>query len=975
MTRVEVLAPLRIETRFHDDGAGGWTMRLRVYPDDFSLARSPAAPQPEEIEILDHALEAIDPEADPEAAREAAFRSVAAALGGRRAWWLWRTATKIETDAAGRARRVVDDEIATAARSADARTPLGLPEALDVWLVLDGGPPRLADTLTLNRAQIAAELGAGPLQPQRRTLPRLWWLDYTQAETVGLATEIALSRSEVDALQALVVVGAGDTHALDLFTAHAAAGRLGVVAQGTPTNTVAGDPAAPLADDTETWLDLLERDATQQPGTAGVLRAFGVLDPGGGAVGAGDATLPLPGGDFPHGRVARLAVEGLWPVLWGRTIRDFVGTPPGTMTEPNLAAWAARFLTVEGPWPAIRVGDQPYGLLPTSDFGDADETNPASLDVRWQEAPDDGVLAPEVEHAVVRWAVPWRDGAARATAGATTVPGASPVVGADAATLLALHGRHAPSMFWRVRRVDDLPVVQAQQLSQGLVMSRTTPYDLATATAWHGTRVPFAPLTAAGVRRHLPGPTRDEDQDIDFLFEMLTMQPEPLYSEQRRELGLFGHLVRESLIIARATLGRASMDIDLQLTPDPSRRIPLDDHYQNVVQEGNDDVLQKIVDSGTEGERIVQRFEEVRRSLEALINEYANDPGTTLRSIKAVLDAASFRADPWLLGMAARRAALMASSGAPFLLGAYGWVDRPQPWTPGRPGLPAGPTEAGLLHAPSFAQAQVAALLRDAAVRTKSEGRWELNLTAEKVRAAIRLSDRVRLGLHPYEALGLEVEAIAGDPNDVQTLRKEFPATAESAGPDDVTRRVCDGAAVLDIVRAGDPLPATLPADLADRLKPLNEVLDTYADLLLVEGVTLSSPATPRRAARRWRPRRDCRHLWSCSASARLARRPQSRSRAGSCCRRAPPPMRPPPPSRSPTRCCSASSEWRSTTTPTPPSSARSGCWAERRRRPMRSRSTRSSCPRWHSPSRTGARRSSTGRGHTWRPFSTRRAT
>ncbi|MFI8594428.1 hypothetical protein ACIGCK_08405 [Microbacterium sp. NPDC078428] len=839
MTRVEMLAPLRIETRFHEDGAGGWTMRVRVYPDDFSLARSPAAPQPEELEILHHALAAIDPEADPETAGEAAFRSIAAALGGRRAWWLWRTATKSDTDAAGLPRRMVDDAVTAAAQTAEARTPLGLPEALDVWLVLDGGPPRLADTLSVNREQIAAELGAGPLQPQNRTLPRLWWLDYQRAADVGLATEIALSQSEVDALQALVVVGTGDTHALDLFTAHAAAGRLGVVAQGAPTNTVAGDAAAPLADDTETWLRLLDRDATQQPGTAGVLRAFGVLDPGGGAVGGGtgDATLPLPGGDLPHGRVARLAVEGLWPVLWGRTIRDVVGTPPGTMTEPDLAEWAARFLAVEGPWPAIRVGDQPYGLLPTSDFGDADEPNPGDLDVRWEEAPEDGLLAPDVEHGVVRGAVPWRDGAARATAGATTVPGASPVVGADAATLLGLHGRHAPSMFWRVRRVDDLPIVQAQQLTQGHVMSRATAYDRATATAWHDTGVPFAPLTAAGVRRHLPGPTRDEDPDIDFLFEMLTMHPEPLYFEQRHELGLLGHLLRESLIIARATLGRASMDIDLQLTPDPSKRIPLDDRYQNVVQQGSDDVLQKISDSGIEGERIVQRFEEVRRSLEELINEYAADPPSTLRSIKAVLDASSFRADPWLLGMAARRAALMASSETPFLLGAYGWVDRPQPWTPGRPGLPAGPTEAGLLHAPSFAQAQVAALLRDAAVRTRTERRWELNLTAGKVRAAIRLNDRVRLGLHPYEALGLEVEAIAGDPDQVRTLRKEFPTTAETAGAEDRTRRVCNGVAVLDVLRAGGTLPPTLPADLAMRLGHLNDVLDTYADLLLVDGV------------------------------------------------------------------------------------------------------------------------------------------
>ncbi|GAA5094186.1 hypothetical protein GCM10025760_25170 [Microbacterium yannicii] len=829
MTRVEVLTPLRLETRFQADGAGGWILRLRAYPDDVALARPPAAPLGEELDILEDALAAIDPAADPAPAADAAFRSVAASLGGRRAWWLWRTATTVEAGPNGMPRRVADRSAQAAARTAEVRTPLGLPEALDVWLVLDGGT-RLADTLAVDRAQIAAELGFGPLEPHDRTLPRLWWLDYERARDVGLATELALTQSEVDTLRALVVVGAGDTPAADLLASHAAAGRLGVVAQGTPTNTVAGRDAAPLADDPETWLPLLDVDGTEQPGTVDVLRAFGA------DTGAGTPMLPLPGGESGHGRAAALAVRGLWPVLWGRTIRDVVGTIAGSTAEPDLAEWAARTLAVQGPWPAVRVGDQPYGLLPTSDFGDADLPGPGDLDVRWQDAPGDDPMASDVERSLVQWAVPWRDGAARAAAAATTVPDASPVVGADSATLLALHGRHAPSMFWRVRRVDDLPTVQAQQIAQGLVVSHATGYDRSTARAWHGSPFAFSALTAAGARRHLPGPPRDEEPDPDRLFEMLDEHPEPLYFGEHVEFGLLGHLLREALIIARATVGRAALDLDAGITPDPGRRIPLDDDYPNTVMRGSDDAIGFVAGSGREGELIVRRFDAVREALKELIEEYRNNPADTLRGIKAALDAASFRADPWLMGMAARRAGLMANAGAPFLLGAYGWVDRPQPWSPARPGLPPGPTEAGLLHAPSFAQAQVAAVLRDAAVRTRDEGRWDLTLTADKVRAAIRLNERVRLGVHPFEALGLEVEAVAGDPNDVRMLRRAFPTTGETAGTDDVTRRVCDGAAVLDAVRA-NKLPPGLPADLGDRLAPLDDVLDAYADLLLVDGV------------------------------------------------------------------------------------------------------------------------------------------
>lgn len=826
MTRVDVLAPVRIETRFVADGADDWIMHVRVYPDDFSLARPPQPPTDEELDVLEDALETIGPAADPGAAADAAFRSAAAALGGRRAWWLWRTATAIETGPDGVERRTVD-RAGAAAGAANPGKPLGLPDALDVWLVLGGGV-RLAETLTLNPDGILADLEVDALRPAGRRLPRLWWLDYERATELGLATAVRLSAADVDRLDALVVVGSGQTSALDLLESHAASGRLGTVAQGTPTNTVAGRPAAPLADDAETWLQLLALGAADQPATRDVFTAFGAMDV--------ETAPPVPGGDVEHGRVARLAVQALWPVLWGRTFRDIVGMPAGSTTEPDLAAWATDHLATQGPWPAIRVGDQPYGLIPTSDFGVADEPNPGDVDVRWIDDPDDDPGLAALERSILPWAVPWRDGAARAAATATTVTDESPVVGAQPATLLGLHGRHAPSAFWRVRRVGDLADVQARQIAQGLAVSQATPFDRAIASAWHGNPFPIAPVAADSVRRHLPGPVQDEEADPGLLQEMLTEHPEPLYYNDERPLGLFGHLLRESMIIARATIGRAWLDLQSGLSPDPARPIPLDENYPNVVMEGTDERFEDVAASGSEGKLIIRRFDEVRDALARLIEEYLNDTESTLRAIKATLDAASFRVDPWLLGVARRRVGRLASIGAPFLLGAYGWVDRPRPWTPGRPGLPPGPTEAGLLHAPSHAQAQVSAVLRDAAVHNPDDGRWDIALTSGRVRDAVSFGERVRLGVHPFEALGLEVEAMAGDPDIVRTLRRAFPTTAEASEAGEALRRVCDGVAVLQAARTGT-LPAGLPPDLASRLIPLEDLLDTYADLLLVDGV------------------------------------------------------------------------------------------------------------------------------------------
>src|SRR4029077_15213119 len=103
-----------------------------------------------------------------------------------------------------------------------------------------------------------------------------------------------------------------------------------------------------------------------------------------------------------------------------------------------------------------------------------------------------------------------------------------------------------------------------------------------------------------------------------------------------------------------------------------------------------------------------------------------------------------------------------------------------------------GPTSAGLLHAPSPAQALTAAVLRDAAIRYPGSERWNLTIDSAKIREAASLAERVRLGLHPYEALGLEVEKVAGDWDVVRVLRNVYPLA-----DDQQARRVCDGQKVL----------------------------------------------------------------------------------------------------------------------------------------------------------------------------------
>jgi len=835
VSRVEVLAPLRIETRFIADAAAGWTLKLRVYPDDFSLGRVPAPPIDKELEVLEEVVNTIPP-GMPEAMEIAAFRSAAAALGARRAWWLWRTATATADEGAGPVRRVT----ATAsAPELSIGVPYGLPDALDVWIVFANNARRRVATLQPQAAEIAKDLQHDELMPQpSNTLPRLWWLDYERAIQVGLAADIALTSAEAFAIATLVVVGSGSTPVAELITAHAASGRLAPIAQGTPTNTVAGEPTAALGEDPETWVDLLATNAADQASTASLLNAFGVPPA------EWDNLLPLPNGDLHHLQLGKAAVRGLWPLLWGRALRDVVGSMGH---EPELAEWAAAHLAVQGPLPAIRVGDQPYGVLPTSLFA------------AWRDDPDDASDLCALEQSILEWTRPWRTGAAAAVAARSNVLGSSPAVGASSDQLLWLQGRHAPSAYWRVRPVLDLAVLQAIEIQHGYSLSVATEYDLATAKAWRGIPYPWAQVAPAGPRCHVPGPPHDGEVLIDVdppnqvmrpdfqrVLAMIREHPGTLYRNGERVLGLLGHLIRETMIAARAVVASAWRDASTATPPDPAlidraRRIPMDENFNTLVLEGTDAVVNDLGQLGGLGKSVATWFGSVQAACEFLVKRCESDTDGAMRAVKATLDTASFRVDPWLMGVAHRRLLRLAHDNVPFLLGAYGWVDAPRPWRDGDPDvLRPGPTTAGLLHAPSHAQAQVAAVLRDAAVNNPADQRWDLDLDSEKVRRSIAFGERVRLGVHPFEALGLEVEAVVGDPNFIRLLRTRYPTVAsEPLAPgelNDPTRRVCDGMQVLDAARAGT-LPAGLPAQLAMELEPLRALLDTYADLLLIEGV------------------------------------------------------------------------------------------------------------------------------------------
>ena len=499
-------------------------------------------------------------------------------------------------------------------------------------------------------------------------------------------------------------------------------------------------------------------------------------------------------------------VTALWPVLWQRWLKDVENADQAM----QLGDWAARNLAPLGSWPALRIGDVPYGVLPAVDLPN---WRPAPLDPVFEE----GVTV-LVGSAVDAWA-------AAASAGGTAV-------GADADQLLDVIGRVPTSRRLGSRAFVPLEIVA---LLQAAINGRD---PTETIDAWEAMAAPAFDHEPRPQRRYQPfgyvqpGVTgRGSIRELlggylDDLWENLAN----IRDEEKLDPPLLVRLIRHSLLLTQAEVSRLSPDEWPSWTR--GYLLPLD-NAQKLADDASrggrvvdlPQYAQDLLDSqnppNPDAAAIVRQFHDVRAAVRELAgrDDALLEGGALWPAVTAVIDSSSHRIDPWITGVGTRRLRRLIARDVPRRLGAYGWVDDLDPAVD-----PTPPTTAGLLHAPGNAQALAAAVLRDHAVHDDDD-RWQITARSDLVRLAARLGGDVRLGVHISEALGREIERRAGDPAAVLELRRRFPARPEWAG-----RRVCDGQAVLDAA------PAMLPAAVGD-LGDLREVVDTYGDLLVADAV------------------------------------------------------------------------------------------------------------------------------------------
>lgn len=897
------LLPVRIETRFTGP-AGRRELLVRVYPDDLHVDTHEPQLTDAELEAAGRYWERVWRlgTGNVEAER-AAFVELARIVGTTRAAWV---ARETAPDASGRPASPTPDGIPLASPpvlDSVERTPSLLTRPAqatvlpDRWIVLGyrgtsevaravGAP--VPDRLQVGLSPDASPPVAGmPLEKGLR-----WLVDFAEAERVGMGIRVpgvddrGFDRLVVLGVRASLDPDASAERLSRLLAAHHFSDGLGFVPTGTPTNNTesarTGWDALPSAEE----LFSLERAAPGGAASNGVVaaRAFG-LDPAvlRRAEHAADA-------DQEDARQMRVA---LWPATGGYFLETLMEPRFNDTDVAVVRDQFVRYVRGLGPLPAVRVGSQPYGLLPVTSLA------------RWQpERADDPRHAAIVR--LLRLLAP--EWLARAAADA---PIGVPRVGRHGRTpdqeMLEIFGRDALSLSYRVRPMRgpvfagaasdflsdldpaghdlvtaSLSLVDQPDLDVKLVSSEFDPRAV-TLLRPMVTRSPLSETAAIpGPDSTLPNYLRwlgdRQDRVSGFggpdastiLFAMLTHSARLADADAAVRFGGPASVVATKAAMepelvdptssgpASPTLGRVLGQPVSTLSGGAIASTKATAEYLATTRRA--DVSRLGVP------HILRAFDDAT-AVRAAMRHLSGRPSAALdRLAREVLDTCSHRLDAWITSYATRRLdSMRRQTPTGVHLGGYAWVEDLRPKPPLMPvtSLPpgeAGPlfedqTNVGFVHGPSLGHAAAAAVLRSGhlshAEAGEPDGPLAIDLSSDRVRTARWLLDGVRQG-QPFGALlgyrferGLHDRSRRGRELDrfIRRLRALAPLVAgrreqvaETVGAVEAVaaNNVVDGLVLLRRLAADRPsieaALAVAPAASADERQQVFEEFAALAD-------------------------------------------------------------------------------------------------------------------------------------------------
>ena len=799
-----LLLPVRLETRWMPGAeAGALELRVRLFPDVLHVASERGA-----IEVDEHA-------------RARAFLD-AASDDARRSAWDDLVRLRGVAHASGVVQRVRAGEPAASAGAdtfGDAVTAAHLmPTRFALVLHGDFGH-RVAWG-----ADLPAELPAGVADPGDATTR--WQFDFTAAESAGLALRVPFDAASAAGLRRIVALGlregtpAAQAQALAAHLARQA-GSAGaeLLEAGTPTNNTEESPsgfdARSRGDAQRLALSQLDAPLATDCDGALLARALGL-----------DETIwrALPGARARAAAEAGAMHAALWPGTLGTWLRRLIA--------PGLPASARQFVQdlfiddvrARGPWPTLRIGRQPYGLLPATSLARwqaSDGTLRAArmlheLRAHWQAAAAPPTLHAGGDESTLRAALATLPSSRRVALRRlrpSTLRGGPAVMGAIRrwAALAPMFERwgipdkppiaamfHDPETHW-----SSLPMVAPATADRALPL----PDDVLQALA--------GPLDGLAVRSHAA---------------LGSAAPSLLYVLAR------AGMLEQALDLVEELFGVTTEEVRDHRVDPPETRVVRAWRMLSVAHPRLDNrsiaqamalvpTLPQLISAI--GPEWVRLLDPVRRQRAGLAQLARLPVGRLEALLHEALDVAGYRLDAWAGALATHRLRQLRKTQPTGLhLGAWGWVGAPP--LPAIPGAPA--RSDGFELAPSLAHARTAAVLRSGFVHHRlsqpgAEG-MEVDIASARVRAAIDLLALVRAGQGMGEVLGRRLERWLVDHGlgpRLPALRDQAPLAGARFGIDGVQ---------LDAHWNAQPPDAAL----AEAALTLRGWIDGVADLMLAEG-------------------------------------------------------------------------------------------------------------------------------------------
>ena len=400
--RPVVLFPVRLETRFFTLPDDSSELRVRVYPDTVHIdSHEPELTSDEQIWGRHFWEETWRAATDKERAKSA-WRQLADRFDPPRAAWIARALRPLNPDdrpedpvPANEALRTAP-RFPTVASKAEEWTRAPFTRVLpNQWIVLGYKDGRLVLNVTGNAIPDSLPTGPDPKVNEESpptTEEQLgiddemkWMVDFDVAEEKGMGIRVKMKKEDAAVgLDFLLVFGIkdspestsdGTSQLAELFNAHHYTDGLSFVLQGTPSNNTVDAPSGFSSTD-------LGHEASYEAERAALGFKPGdgsnadVLTAALGLANSGPVLANLPNALAKEQLDAREMNTALWQATWGYFLLQMLGvgeTSESPLTDADIDWVRSHFIDyvrASGPLPALRIGKQPYGILPVTSLSE-----------------------------------------------------------------------------------------------------------------------------------------------------------------------------------------------------------------------------------------------------------------------------------------------------------------------------------------------------------------------------------------------------------------------------------------------------------------------------------------------------------------------------------------------------------------------------------------------------------------------------